>query len=124
MHDTVYKFEHMNYMYFLELHTVKILFCTKIFSMNISNLKISHMKFFLSNYGIACMCNSNSPLIYLFLDFVAALMLEGHAVQDGPFFDTIEVSCSSPAREAVLQRAKEKCVNLRHFEDGSVSACL
>ena len=73
---------------------------------------------------LLCQAGTANVIVYFFLNFTAALTLEGHTVLDGPFFDTIEVSCSSSVRETVLQRAKEKRVNLRHFEDGSVSACF
>ena len=44
----------------------------------------------------------------------------GHKVTNDLFFDTIKIHPSSPVEE-IKQRAIEKEVNLRYFEDGDVS---
>ena len=52
-----------------------------------------------------------------------ALRREGHTVHTEQFFDTIKVMCASGdrGRQDVLWRAEEKKINLRHYDDESVS---
>lgn len=55
-----------------------------------------------------------------------ALRQQGHIIHQGPFFDSIKVTCNSDVadRLKVLRRGMEKKINLRKYEDSSLGVCL
>lgn len=54
------------------------------------------------------------------------LRRQGHIIHQGPFFDTIKVTCNSDVADTlkVLRRGRERGINLRRFEDGSLGVAL
>ena len=48
----------------------------------------------------------------------------GFATGEGPRFDTLRVTLSRPAADAVLQRAHTRKINLRRYPDGSLGVSL
>ncbi|XP_064386896.1 glycine dehydrogenase (decarboxylating), mitochondrial-like [Halichondria panicea] len=55
-----------------------------------------------------------------------ALRRQGHIVHQGPFFDTVKVTCNFDVadRLKVLRRGMEKKINLRIYEDESLGVAL
>ena len=49
------------------------------------------------------------------------LRQHGHSVEGGTIFDTIKVTAVTGDIGDILKRAEEKRINIRQFEDGSVS---
>ena len=50
----------------------------------------------------------------------AGLRRAGHKVDDGPYFDTLRVAPNGASAEQVLAFARERCINLRDYRDGSL----
>ena len=70
-------------------------------------------------YYIYSMCVLTNCVQYL--DSSLGIRQQGHSVEGGTIFDTIKVTAVKGDIRDVLKRAEEKRINIRQFENGSVS---
>ena len=62
-------------------------------------------------------------LLYQCISPPSALRLQGHLIHPGITFDTVRVTCNTDVADVfkVQRRANERRINLRYFDDNSVS---
>lgn len=67
--------------------------------------------------------NIATKIHILTCDFAESLKAAGHSIKNENFFDTLKIHPKT-SLEQIKQRANEKRVNLRYYENGSVSKAI